>query len=76
MNSSASSTAPSTLYAIILKLRPQQHGTLMPFSGELVHGAWLKWLGTAAPDVAAWLHDEKQPLKNFSSSISTLQHLY
>jgi CRISPR-associated endoribonuclease Cas6 len=52
--------APSTLYAIILKLRPLQHGTLMPFSGELVHGAWLKWLGTAAPDVAAWLHDENK----------------
>jgi len=29
----------------------------MPFSGELVHGAFLKWLGAAAPDVAAWLHD-------------------
>lgn len=53
-------TTPSTLYAIILKLRPIQYGTLMPFSGELVHGAWLKWLGTAAPDVAAWLHDENK----------------
>jgi CRISPR-associated endoribonuclease Cas6 len=29
----------------------------MPFSGELVHGAWLHWLRCAAPDVAAWLHD-------------------
>ena len=53
-------TAPTTLYAIILKLRPLQYGTLMPFSGELVHAAWLRWLGNAAPDVAAWLHEENR----------------
>lgn len=29
----------------------------MPFSGELVHAAWLDWLRSAAPDVAAWLHE-------------------
>ncbi len=29
----------------------------MPFSGELVHAAWLDWLRAAAPDVAAWLHE-------------------
>ena len=29
----------------------------MPFSGELVHAAFIKWLGQAAPDVAAWLHE-------------------
>ena len=29
----------------------------MPFNGELVHAAWLDWLGTAAPDVATWLHE-------------------
>ncbi len=29
----------------------------MPFSGELVNAAWLDWLRTAAPDVAAWLHE-------------------
>lgn len=45
------------LYALLLKLRPVQSGTLMPFSGELVHGAWLHWLQRAAPEVAAWLHD-------------------
>jgi CRISPR-associated endoribonuclease Cas6 len=48
--------ASSRLYALILKIRPLQEGTLMPFSGELVHGAFLKWLNTAAPDVADWLH--------------------
>jgi hypothetical protein len=29
----------------------------MPFSGGLVHSAFLRWLQHAAPDVAAWLHD-------------------
>jgi len=29
----------------------------MPFSGELVHAAWLDWLGSAAPNVATWLHE-------------------
>ncbi|MGH2498448.1 MAG: CRISPR system precrRNA processing endoribonuclease RAMP protein Cas6 [Ktedonobacteraceae bacterium] len=50
-------TAPAKLYAFLLKLRPLQEGTLQPFSGELVHAAWLSWLGTAAPDVATWLHE-------------------
>src|SRR5438874_8887296 len=49
--------APTRLYAFLLKLRPLQQGTLMAFSGELVHGAWLKWLRAAAPDVANWLHE-------------------
>ncbi|HVB24681.1 MAG TPA: CRISPR system precrRNA processing endoribonuclease RAMP protein Cas6 [Ktedonobacteraceae bacterium] len=50
-------TAPAKLYAFLLQLRPIEYGTLMPFSGELVHGAWLDWLRSAAPDVAAWLHE-------------------
>jgi hypothetical protein len=50
-------SAPSRLYAFLLKLRPLKYGTLMPFSGELVHAAWLSWLNTAAPDVANWLHE-------------------
>src|SRR6266567_2778312 len=49
--------APTRLYAFLIKLRPLQQGTLMAFSGELVHGAWLKWLSYAAPDVANWLHE-------------------
>ena len=52
-----SSTSPAKLYAIVLKLRPLERGTLMSFSGELVHGAWLEWLRAAAPDVADWLHE-------------------
>jgi CRISPR-associated endoribonuclease Cas6 len=51
------SAAPARLYAILLKLRPLERGTIMPFSGELVHGAWLDWIRSAAPDVAAMLHD-------------------
>lgn len=50
-------TAPARLYALLLKLRPLQRGTLMPFSGELVQGAFLRWLKNTAPDVATWLHD-------------------
>jgi CRISPR-associated endoribonuclease Cas6 len=57
MNTRCYPSAPTRLYALILKLRPLQPGTLMPFSGELVHGAFLHWLKNAAPDVATWLHD-------------------
>ncbi len=57
MNLSSFSSAPSRLYAFLLKLRPLKYGTLMPFSGELVHAAWLSWLQGAAPDVANWLHE-------------------
>ncbi len=57
MDMSPSPTAPAKLYAILLKLRPIQHGTLMPFSGEFVHAALLNWLRSTAPDVAAWLHE-------------------
>ena len=65
---SHASSAPAKLYAFLLKLRPLQQGTLMPFSGELVHGAWLDWLRSAAPDVAAWLHEgSKQRLFTCSS---------
>ena len=49
--------APAKLYAFLLKLRPLERGTLMAFSGELVHGAWLDWMRTAAPEVATMLHD-------------------
>ncbi|HLH63454.1 MAG TPA: CRISPR system precrRNA processing endoribonuclease RAMP protein Cas6 [Ktedonobacteraceae bacterium] len=51
------SSSPSKLYALLLKLRPLEKGTLMPFSGELVHAAWLDWMRNAAPDVATMLHE-------------------
>lgn len=56
-NSPYASTDPARLYALTLRLRPVQAGTLMPFSGEFVHGAFLRWLGSAAPRVADWLHE-------------------
>ena len=34
-----STATPARLYALMLKLRPLERGTIMPFSGELVHGA-------------------------------------
>ncbi len=49
--------APTRLYAFLLRVRPIQAGTLMAFSGELVHAAFLRWLRDTAPDVSAWLHD-------------------
>jgi hypothetical protein len=57
MNTPDFSTSPARLYALLLTLRPLQPGTLMPFCGELVHGAFLRWLKYAAPEVATWLHD-------------------
>jgi len=60
MNIPHSPTAPAKLYAFLLKLRPLQSGTLMAYSGELVHGAWLNWLKEVAPDVATWLHDDNK----------------
>jgi CRISPR-associated endoribonuclease Cas6 len=61
-------SGPARLYALILKVRPLQHGTLKSFNGELVHGAFLRWLSSAAPDVAAWLHEgQKRRLFTCSS---------
>jgi CRISPR-associated endoribonuclease Cas6 len=61
-------TTPAKLYALVLKLRPIQHGTLMPFSGEFVHAALLNWLKSTAPEVATWLHEgNKQRLFTCSS---------
>lgn len=48
---------PERLYALLIKLRPLERGTLMPFAGELIHAAWLDWIRSEAPDVAALLHD-------------------
>src|SRR5690349_11339276 len=57
MQNSADSVQSTKLYALLLKLRPLERGTIMPFSGELVHGAWLNWLREVAPDVAQQLHE-------------------
>lgn len=57
MSHTPSPLAPERLYALLIKLRPLERGTLMPFSGELIHAAWLDWIGSDAPDIAAMLHD-------------------
>jgi len=57
MELSLAALRTARLYALQLRLRPMRDGTLMPFSGELVHGAFLRWLSTAAPDVVSWLHE-------------------
>jgi len=58
MEEASTDIAQSTkLYALLLKLRPLERGTIMPFSGELVHGAWMNWLRETAPDVADRLHE-------------------
>lgn len=64
---------PARLYALLLHLRPLRQGTLMPFSGELVHGAFLRWLRAAAPDVADWLH-EGQKRRLFTCSSLRFDH--
>ncbi len=48
---------PGRVYALLLKLRPIQRGTLMAFSGELVHGAWMEWIRAVSPDISAALHE-------------------
>jgi CRISPR-associated endoribonuclease Cas6 len=65
-----SSGGPVRLYALLLRLRPIQQGTLMPFSGELVHGAFLHWLRSMAPDVADWLHEGQKRRLFTCSSLS------
>lgn len=57
MEESIDSVQSTKLYALLLKLRPLERGTIMPFSGELVHGAWLNWLRDTAPDIAQKLHE-------------------
>ena len=52
-----SPSGSARMYAFLLKLRPLQPGTLMPFVGEMVHAAFLNWLRATAPDVATWLHE-------------------
>ncbi len=49
--------ASERLYALLIKLRPLERGTLMPFAGELIHAAWLDWIRNDAPEVATMLHD-------------------
>lgn len=67
MDMLSSSPSSARLYALLLKLRPLECGTLMPFSGELVHAAFLDWVRVDAPEVAEWLH-EGNKLRLFTCS--------
>ena len=73
MENSADNAQSTKLYALLLKLRPLERGTIMPFSGELVHGAWMNWLREAAPDVAQQLHEGN---KRRPFTCSSLQFSY
>lgn len=42
----------------------------MPFAGELVHGAWLKWVHDASPEVAEMLHQGNKRRLFTCSSLS------
>ena len=53
-------TKAPDLYALLLQLRPLAAGTIMPFTGELVHGALMHWLKGVAPGLASELHDGNQ----------------
>jgi CRISPR-associated endoribonuclease Cas6 len=58
MQTPVPATSSSRLYALLLHMRPREGGhTLMPFSGDLVHAAFLNWMHSSAPEVAAWLHE-------------------
>jgi CRISPR-associated endoribonuclease Cas6 len=53
-------TSPDLLCAALLKVRARAAGLLPAFWGMLVHGAWLRWVQTVAPDLSARLHMENQ----------------
>lgn len=46
----------SHLYALMLKLRPQEAGNILPNAGQLAHAALLAWLAEVDPALTARLH--------------------
>ena len=47
----------SSLYALMLKLRPRVAGDILPNAGQLAHAALLAWLKEVDPVLAARLHE-------------------
>ncbi len=45
------------LYALMLKLRPQRAGDLLPNAGHLAHAALLHWFAQVDPSLSARLHE-------------------
>jgi CRISPR-associated endoribonuclease Cas6 len=50
-------TPQQHLYALMLKLRPQSAGNLLPNAGHLAHAALLHWFAQVDPALSAWLHE-------------------
>ncbi len=50
-------SAHQHLYALMLKLRPQRAGDLLPNAGHLAHAALLHWFAQVDPALSAWLHE-------------------
>lgn len=50
-------TTVPDLYAMLIRVRPLEPGTIMPFTGEQVHGALMRWLKGVAPELATDLHE-------------------
>jgi CRISPR-associated endoribonuclease Cas6 len=45
------------LYALMLKLRPQGAGDVLPNAGHLAHAALLHWFAQVDPALVTWLHE-------------------
>jgi len=48
------------LYALLIKLRAQSSGTLLPHAGQLAHAALLHWFAQVDPMFATHLHEPNQ----------------
>ncbi len=45
------------LHALLLKLRPRESGTILPYAGQLTHAAMLHWFAEVDPMLASYLHE-------------------
>ncbi len=64
MEISTRSAGSTRLYALQLHVRPLREGTLMSFSGELVHGAFVHWLKTTTPESISAVPNLSLSIKN------------
>lgn len=55
-----SNARKSSLYALMLKLRPRIAGDILPNAGQLAHAALLRWLAEVDPALATRLHEPNQ----------------
>src|SRR6266853_1662373 len=45
------------LHALMLKLRPQEPGDILPHAGQLAHAALLRWFAEVDSSLATYLHE-------------------